>query len=354
MARRTRPDLWAERLVQQRDRARHRGRTGVVASWAAQSWPLRILRAFLGATFVYAGIQKFADPNFLHPGTPDFIGTQLQGFARGSPIHGLLSALGHVAVLTGVGIALLEIAIGLGTLLGAAPTAFAALGLAVNLSLFLSATWHVRPYFLGSDSIYAVAWLALLVGHLQAKQAAGRVPVRGTRHQRAAARDGGYGRREFLRGAVVGLGTLLLSAGATALAGTPASRIRTPRADAGRRLATRSSPSASAHTAQGTTVAKLDSVPVGGAVAFSDPATGNPAVLLRPAERSVEAFSRVCTHAGCLVQWDQADALLICPCHGAEFDPSHGGRPISGPAPTALERIPVAIDRSTGNVVVTS
>ena len=41
-------------------------------------------------------------------------------------------------------------------------------------------------------------------------------------------------------------------------------------------------------------------------------------------------------------------------CHGAEFDPSHGARPIAGPAPTPLERIPVAIDQSTGNLVVTS
>jgi thiosulfate dehydrogenase (quinone) large subunit len=353
VARRTRPDLWAERSLQQREGARHRARTGVVAGWAAQSWPLRILRAFLGVTFVYAGMQKFADPNFLHAGTPDYIGTQLQGFARGSPLHGILSVLGHVSVLTGLGIALLEIAIGLATLIGLAPSLFAALGLAVNLSLFLSATWHVRPYFLGSDSIYAVAWLALLVGILQAKQASRQVPVRGTRHQRTASRAGTYGRREFLRGAVLGLGTLLLGAGATALAGTPAPRSRAARTVPSPKQ-THHSGGASTPTVQGTRVAKLDSIPVGGAVAFSDPASGNPAVLLRPAERSVEAFSRVCTHAGCLVQWDQADALLVCPCHGAEFDPSRGARPIAGPAETPLERIPVAIDGSTGNVVVTS
>jgi thiosulfate dehydrogenase (quinone) large subunit len=28
------------------------------------------LRLFLGATFVYAGIQKLSDPGFLHPGVP--------------------------------------------------------------------------------------------------------------------------------------------------------------------------------------------------------------------------------------------------------------------------------------------
>jgi len=324
-----------------------------VESWAGQSWPLRILRAFLGATFTYAGVQKFADPNFLHSGTPDFIGTQLQGFARGSPIEGLLSLLGHVSVLTGIGVALLEIAIGLGTLLGIAPRAFASLGLAVNLSLFLSATWHVHPYFLGSDSIYAIAWLALLVGLQQARQASRQAPLRGTRHQRDAARGKTYGRREFLRGAVLGGGTLLLSMVATGVAGAPASRTRTRGAVPTGRQTNHPSAGNSTPTSQGTPVANLDRIPVGGAVGFSDPVSGNPAVLLRPATHSVKAFSRVCTHAGCLVQWDQTDALLICPCHGAEFDPSHGGQPIAGPAPTPLASIPVAIDPSTGNVIVT-
>ena len=338
-ARRTRPYGRAERLLQRPDRARRLGRPDVVASWAGQSWPLRILRVFLGLTFAYGGVQKFADPNFLHSGTPDFIGAQLQGFGRGSPIHGLLSLLGHVSVLTGIGIA---------------PIAFAGLGLVVNLSLFLSATWHVHPYFLGSDSIYAVAWLAVLVGLLQGKQASRRASVRGTRHQRAAAGAERYGRREFLRGAVLSVGTLLLGMGATALAGTPTSRTRTASAVPAVRRTTHPSAKTQAPTSPGTPVAKLDSIPIGGAVGFSDPGSGNAAVLLRPAEHSVEAFSRVCTHAGCLVQWDQADALLVCPCHGAEFDPSQGGQPIAGPAPTPLESIPVAIDPSSGNVVVSS
>ena len=29
-------------------------------------WSIRTLRAFLGVTFVFAGVQKFLDPNFLH------------------------------------------------------------------------------------------------------------------------------------------------------------------------------------------------------------------------------------------------------------------------------------------------
>src|SRR5438309_9268751 len=55
---------------------------GVAQSWMRQSGSFRVLRAFLGATFVYAGIQKLADPNFLHAGTFDYIGTQLKSFAE--------------------------------------------------------------------------------------------------------------------------------------------------------------------------------------------------------------------------------------------------------------------------------
>ena len=104
---------------------------------------MRILRAFLGGTFVYAGIQKLGDPGFLHGGTPDYIGAQLQAFALGSPIHPLLAVAAHAPVLTGVVVALIELSVGLGTLVGVAPKATAATGLAINLVLFLSATWHV-------------------------------------------------------------------------------------------------------------------------------------------------------------------------------------------------------------------
>jgi len=43
------------------------------------------LRLFLGVTFVYAGVQKLGDPGFLHAGAPTYIGTQLEGFAGGTP-----------------------------------------------------------------------------------------------------------------------------------------------------------------------------------------------------------------------------------------------------------------------------
>src|SRR5439155_22225395 len=93
----------------------------VLDSWRRQRWPMRSLRGFLGATFLYAGIQKLSDPNFLHSGTPDYIGAQLQAFANGSPIGPLLGFAGHFAVLAGVTVALVELAVGMGTLTGIAP-----------------------------------------------------------------------------------------------------------------------------------------------------------------------------------------------------------------------------------------
>lgn len=333
-------------------------------SWAAQSWPLRILRAFLGVTFVYAGAQKLADPNFLRAGTPDYIGSQLVGFERGSPIAFALRIFGHAPVLTGLGLALLEIAIGLATLAGVAALTAAASGALLNVILFLSATWHVHPYFLGSDSMYAVAWIAYLVGVVEERRRATATPRRGTRHQREAARSDVdtplLGRREFLRGAGIGVGTLAIAAGAATVAGSPSRSLAaglrpTPSVSPPhvKKPAVKASPKASPAVA-GKPVAKLDSIPVGGAVGFDAPGDGTPCVLLRLARADVAAFSRVCTHAGCLVGYDQASRILVCPCHGAEFDPSHDAQPVAGPAPTPLPRVPVAIDPATGNVVVTS
>ena len=139
-------------------------RPSFVDGWRQMSWPLRILRAFLGGTFVFAGAQKFLDPNFLRQGSPDFVGTQLRGFATGTPAGPLLRLLGHAPVVTGVAIALTEIAVGVAVLAGVFMVLATVVGFLINLTLFLSATWHVHPFFLGSDSAYCVMWLAFGIG----------------------------------------------------------------------------------------------------------------------------------------------------------------------------------------------
>src|SRR5437764_1177785 len=124
------------------------------------------VRLFLGLTFVYAGYQKLTDPGFLTPGAATFIGTQLHGFASGTPGGFLLRWLAlPYPRAAGVGVALAEIAIGLLTTVGLVTRLAAAAGFGLNLVLFLTASWHTTPYFLGSDIVFCFAWLPfVLVG----------------------------------------------------------------------------------------------------------------------------------------------------------------------------------------------
>jgi thiosulfate dehydrogenase (quinone) large subunit len=344
---------------------------GWVDGWRSMPASLVVLRLFLGITFLYAGAQKLLDPNFFRAGSPDYIGTQLRGFAQGSPIAWLLDPLTHLALLAGLAIALVEMAIGIGTLAGVAPRTTAVGGFLLSLSLVLSATWHVHPYFLGSDSVYAVAWAAYFVGYLEHARTSRALGVVGARSRHAS--SSAIGRRELLRGASLAGATLAAGVVAKALSGTPAgatlaaagSSTATPLPSAsvsGHRHRTASSsssgdaaPSSPAASASphvsGTPIAKLSSIPVGGAIGFDGP--GNtPAALVRLGRNDVVAYSRVCTHAGCLVGYDQSQRILYCPCHGAEYDPARGAEVIGGPAPRPLPEITVKIDRSTGEVVL--
>ncbi len=331
------------------DRRSSRSR-GLAEGWADLSWTLRILRAFLGVTFLFAGAQKLLDPNFLRSGSADFIGTQLHGFAQGTPAGPLLLFLDHAPVLVGLGIAFLEIATGVGTLLGVAPIACAFAGLAISVTLWLSATWHVHPYFLGSDSVYAVSWLALLAGLWQRERArAGYIAGPIELIDR-------IDRRQVLRGAVVGGLTLLVAAVSKAFAGPVTTAVpgstRQPLASGPGEVGT--SPATTGETAgstPGRTITTLDRLPVGKAIAFTAPGIGA-AVLVRLATDTVVAYSRICTHAGCLVGYDTSNEILYCPCHGAEFDPAHGAQPIAGPAPTALRSIDIVVDPQTRKVIL--
>jgi len=134
-----------------------------VTSWRSQSNALRIMRLFLGITWVYAGWDKASDPGFLKQGSPTFIGTQLAAFAQNSPIGSLLNHTIEHAALVGGFVMISEFAIGFATLLFVAPTSAAFGGFAMATGLWLSSSFHTTPYFLASDSAYAILWLAYLL-----------------------------------------------------------------------------------------------------------------------------------------------------------------------------------------------
>ena len=56
--------------------------------------------------------------------------------------------------------------------------------------------------------------------------------------------------------------------------------------------------------------------------------------LVRTQEGQIRAFSAVCTHLGCVVQYQSDRKVFHCNCHGSEYNLD--GKNIAGPAPKPL------------------
>ena len=58
----------------------------------------------------------------------------------------------------------------------------------------------------------------------------------------------------------------------------------------------------------------------------------------------VIAYSAICTHTGCdVINWDDDELRMACPCHESQFDIYDGGRVVGGPAPRPLAMLPLEI-----------
>ena len=188
------------------------------------------LRAFLGFTFCFAGLQKLANPGFFQASNPGSIQAQLAGAARRSPIHALISPLTHVAVPLGLLIAVAELAIGIGTLLGLWQRLAAAGGVALSLLLFLTVSFHSSPYYTGADIVFVFAWTPLLLagaGPLWSADAAIAARARARRGSRQVSAEDASRREVVLKGTVTAMAAvagLVLGGVVAAWAGWPAGR----------------------------------------------------------------------------------------------------------------------------------
>jgi len=286
---------------------------GAMSSWATQNRAPRLLRIFLGATFIYAGWDKASDPGFLTQGEPTYIGTQLAAFAANSPIGFLLNQILDQATYVGIFIMVAEFAVGIATLLWVAPATAAFGGLLISVTLWLASSFYTTPYFLAGDSAYAVMWLAyllLLIGNR-------RMPATN------------FQRRSVMRTAIVGV---------LAVAATFAGRAL-PKSSASVKASTKG---------KGNQIIKVAELPVGKTFNFVHSAQGVPAILFRT-KTGVFAYSAICTHLGCSVAYKSATKKLICPCHAAQFDPFANAKVVAGPAERALDKVNVKI---SGNWIV--
>lgn len=82
-------------------------------------------------------------------------------------------------------------------------------------------------------------------------------------------------------------------------------------------------------------------VPVGGGVVL---VTHN-IVVTQPTAGEYHAFSAICTHQGCPIS-SVEDRGAFCACHSSYFDIT-SGKPVAGPATTALPTIAVAVNGDT-------
>lgn len=67
--------------------------------------------------------------------------------------------------------------------------------------------------------------------------------------------------------------------------------------------------------------------------------------VFKDEEGSLHKCSAVCTHLGCVVQWNSGEKSWDCPCHGSRFDTE--GSILNGPAIKPLEEIVTAEKRQT-------
>jgi thiosulfate dehydrogenase [quinone] large subunit len=278
-------------------------------SWRTKGPAFRIMRLWLGITWMYAGWDKASDPGFLTAGSPSYIGTQLSAYSTQSPVGFAFNKLIEHAVLVGGFVMVSEFAIGLATLLWVAPRLAAFGGFSMSVGLWLASSFHVSPYFLASDSAYAVLWLSYLL------------LLVGTGKRKGIQMS--LERRGVLRVGITGILAVAFAGAGKIFAGA------TP------------STSTSAATSTGKKIVKLNSVKVGANFKFVA-ANGSPAVLFRT-KTGVFAYSAICTHQGCTVAYSNASKTLKCPCHGAEFDPYKSATVVTGPAQSPLAKIKVSV-----------
>ena len=377
-------------------------------TWAARlerpGYLLLPLRAFLGLTFCYAGLQKLANPAYLNSSSPTSVFAQMHALRSQSPIGPLVSLSLHAPTLVGLLIALGELAVGVGTLLGLLTRVAAIGGAVLALSFFLTVSWNTTPYYYGSDIVFLFAWTVLIAFgaggvlsmdvwlHNRARRRVGLGPPRQRADRSHAAagavraagqmRDGHCVRILPATQDVPGIHTdraadaggrarprpphvarhrrrcrrrrsaTAFLAGATAAVGRAQdSAGGTPQAEAGRTTTPTRTPSGTKTPSQtkqsqrATTadvIAAASAIPVGQAKSFLDPGTQQPAWLVHIAASTFVAFSAVCTHAGCGVSFDPSTTQFVCPCHGGTYD-AKTGQVLGGPPPSPLPKIPVKV-----------
>ena len=307
--------------------------SAALAPYASATVAAVVLRIFLGGTMLYAGIDKtLLDPRFLQADGVGSIGETLRFFVTsGGPLAGLVEAVAlPQPVLIGASMAGAQLIVGASLLTGSWVRYGALLGAGISLSLALTSTWGVSPYYYGNDLPYFVGFLALAaLGDGGALRLG--APTRGAYdpERRAALVSG--------TGVAAGIAALLVLDRTRAISAITGGGTPTPSPTPGASTTPSPSPTPSA-PAGGTAISGAQGLAAGQALNFS--AGGTDAVLVKDGS-TYRAFERACTHQGTPVDWQAGSGDFLCPNHGARF--SVTGQVAMGPANTPLRAIEVSV-----------
>ncbi|NQW55834.1 MAG: Rieske 2Fe-2S domain-containing protein [Chloroflexi bacterium] len=335
--------------------------SAALAPYASTTVAAVVLRFFLGGTMLYAGIDKtLLDPRFLQADGVGSIGETLRYFVTsGGPLAWLVEAVAlPQPVLIGASMAGAQLLVGASLLTGSWVRYGALLGAGISLSLALTSTWGVSPYYYGNDLPYFVGFLALAALGDGGALRLGAPAERAYDPARRAALVSGTGVAAGIAALLVldrsravsmitggGTPTASTTPGASATA-TPSPGSSASPTPSGSPTAAPSSgatpkptatPSASAPAA-GTVISGAPGLAAGQALNFS--AGGTDAVLIKDGS-TYRAFERACTHAGTPVDWQEGSGDFLCSNHGARF--SVTGQVTNPPANRPLRAIEVSV-----------
>lgn len=106
-------------------------------------------------------------------------------------------------------------------------------------------------------------------------------------------------------------------------------------------------------------VAKSKALSASAPTAFNYPDASSPCQLIKMGKAvdggvgpdgDIVAYSVLCTHQGCPVNYDVATGVFKCPCHYSQFDAEKTGQMVCGQAPSKLPRIVLEYDAATDTV----
>jgi thiosulfate dehydrogenase [quinone] large subunit len=363
----------------------------------------------LGATFLYAGLQKLANPNFFNANSPISIQSQLIAADRTSPLHFLLGHIESFAKPLGLVIAFAEVAIGVGALLGLWMRIAALGGLILSFSLFLTVSFHASPYFTGADIVFFFAWMPFIIGgggsalsldgliasrvaDVEHQPSPTLVPIPfasvqtmcGNYHEGTCSARAGLAcdasacpvllgprapiatrvaidsidRRSIVMGTVAAVGvgaSVLVLGGIDAAAGRIIGHAPKPKSGESSLSigTTTTTPGTTSTTStgpapKGTLLGAAKDVPENHAAPFTVPSNGDPGIVVHTEAGTFVGYDAVCPHAGCTVGFSRSNQIFVCPCHGSEFDLLTGDV-LVGPAPHGLTKYTI-VKNANGNL----